>query len=145
MKFQNDFNKQNTFKFNIGKIMKEPIINFTKESKIILAIKINEQDIHKEIYFLQNFNKNEKKKYDNHIINLNNFVILINDNIYESKNYFIPKESGIYHIKIFIKNIVQDCFGLFYECRKITKINLFFFDTKNVTALKHVLIPPKMQ
>ena len=58
---------------------------------------------------------------------------MINDNIYESKNYFIPKESGIYHIKIFIKNIVQDCFGLFYECRKITKINLFFFDTKNVT------------
>ena len=42
--------------------MKEPIINFNKESKIILTIKINEDDIHKKIYFLQNFNKGEKKE-----------------------------------------------------------------------------------
>ena len=94
-----------------------------------------EDDIHKEIYFLQNFSEYEKENYDNHIINLNNFVILINDNIYESKNYFIAKASGIYYIKIFIKNIIQDYFGLFYECPKITKIDLSSFDTKNVTNM----------
>ena len=128
MKFQNDFDKENKFKCNIGKIMKESIINFNKE-KIILTVEINEGEIGQNIYFL-------REKFAD--INLKNSVILINDNIYESKNYFIAKTAGIYHIKIFFKNIIQDCDGLFTFCQNITKIDLSSFDTKNVTNMNEM-------
>ena len=132
MKYQNYFDKENKLKCNIGKIMKESIINFNKENKIILTVKINKDDIGKKIYFLQH---NEGEDFGDHRINLKNLVILINDNIYESKNYFIAKGSGIYHIKIFLKNIIQDYCGLLYGCKNITKIDLSSFDTKNVTDM----------
>ena len=130
MKFQNDFDKENKFKCNIGKIMKESIINFNKE-KIILTVEINEGEIGQNIYFL-------REKFAD--INLKNSVILINDNIYESKNYFIAKTAGIYHIKIFFKNIIQDCDGLFTFCQNITKIDLSTFDTKNVTDMSYMFL-----
>ena len=63
---------------------------------------------------------------------------MINDNIYESKNYFRAKTAGIYHIKIFLKNIIKDCYGLFYDCTYITKIDLSSFDTKNVTNMSRM-------
>ena len=105
MKYENDFNKDNKLLCNKGKILKEPIINFLK-NKITLTLKINIEDIDKKIYFLQRpvgyFEKEEYK------ININNFVIFINDKIYENKNYFVTKTVGIYHIKIFIKNNIHN-------------------------------------
>ena len=133
MKFQNDFDKENKLKCNIGKIMKESIINFNKESKIILTVKINEDDIGKKIYFLQNHLLSDY----GHRINLKNFVILINDNIYESKNYFIAKTAGIYIIlKYFFdtKN-VTDMSMMFYDCCNLINLDLSSFDTKNVTDM----------
>ena len=78
MKFQNDFDKENKLKCNIGKIMKESIINFNKESKIILTIKISEDDIGKKIYFLQNHLLSDY----GHRISLKNFIILIKRRIW---------------------------------------------------------------
>ena len=118
MKFQNDFDKENKLKCNIGKIMKESIINFNKESKIILTVKINEDDIGKKIYFLQNHLLSDY----GHRINLKNFVILINDNIYESKNYFIAKTAGIYIIlKYFLKILFKIVLVFFMIVRTLQK------------------------
>ena len=83
LKYENDFNKDNKLLCNKGKILKEPIINFLK-NKITLTLKINIEDIDKKIYFLQNPVEDfEKEEYK---ININNFVIFINDKIYENKN-----------------------------------------------------------
>ena len=132
LKYQNDFNKDNKLLCNVGKILKEPIINFLK-NKITLTLKINIKDIDKKIYFLQNpvfgFEKEEYK------ININNFVIFINDKIYENKNYFVTKTVGIYHIKLFIKNNIHNCHKLFINCENILNIDLSSFDTKNVTDM----------
>ena len=71
-------------------------------------------------------------------INIKYFVIFINDKIYENINYFIPKTLGIYHIKISIKNNIQNCYGLFSKCKNILNIDLSSFDTKNVTNMSYM-------
>ena len=75
---------------------------------------------------------------ENHKININNFVIYNNNILYESKEYFMPKTDGEYHIKIFIKNNLNDCFGLFFCCDKIINIDLSSFNAKNVTNMSHM-------
>jgi len=131
--------KDNKILCNIGKIIKKAIFNFNKENKIVLTLKINKEDINNKVYFLQDFDIMKRdidiKNIENHKININNYIILINDKIYESKRYFEPKTEGIYYIKIFMNHIIADCFGLFYECRNIINIDLSSFDTKNVTDM----------
>ena len=93
IKYKDYFNKENKFKCNLGKIIKESIDNFNKENTIILTLKINENDIDKKIYFLQNYDEMKSKNRSNHRIDINNFVILINDKIYKHKNYFVPRKN----------------------------------------------------
>ena len=113
------FAKENKIICNIGQIITKPIFNFNRENKIILALKINKEDIDKKVYFLQNYDKMKKKfsykkeEIENHKININNYVIFTNDKIYKSKRYFEPRIEGIYYVKIFINNMMEDCFGLF--------------------------------
>jgi len=150
IKKNNYFNGDNKIICNLGKIIKESIYNFNKENKIILTLNINKDDIGKKIYFLQNYDKmkislaedifwripkTKLKDIEHHKLNLNNFGILINDKIYKSKEYFIPESDGIYHIKIYIKNNIKDCLGLFYDCSNISNIDFSSFDTKNVTNM----------
>ena len=155
IKYKSDLNKDNKLKCNVGKIIKESIYNYNKENKIILSLKINKYDIdyynidEKKIYFIQNYDDFKSRHHysygkikdikntdkENHKINIKNFIIYINDKRYEHKNYFIPSKVGIYHIKIFIKNNIQDLFGLFYGCDKIINIDLSSFDTKYVTNM----------
>ena len=144
MKYQNGFNEENKFLCNVGKIMKEPIINFLK-NKITLTLVVNNDDIGKKNYFLQNYEKMKKNYHDikygeyrQHKLNINNFVILINNKMYESKEYFIPQTNGKYHITIFLKNNILDCFGLFYDCWKITNIDLSSLNTKDVSNMSHM-------
>ena len=61
-----------------------------------MTLKINKEDIGEKIYFLQNYDNIEKylkyyiKNVENHKLNINNYVILINEKIYKSKRYFEP-------------------------------------------------------
>ena len=58
LKYQNKFNNENRFKCNIGKILKESLVNFIqKTNKIILTVKICKDDINKKIYFVQNYDE----------------------------------------------------------------------------------------
>ena len=132
---QNESNIENTIFCNFGKLLKESIYNFNKENKIILTLKIKDYEIGQKIYFLQKFDEKNDQYIKNHKINLNNFDILINDKNYESKEYFLPKKEGKYYIKILIKNNINDCFGLFYQCSNIINADLSCFNTKNVTNM----------
>ena len=157
LKEKNKINRENKILCNIGKIMKESLNNFNKKNKILLTLKITKNDINKQIYFLQNyysmnynkyynhrgergyiFNADNVKGKESHKLNIDNFVIFINDKLYESKEYFIPEKVGIYHIKIITKNNIQDCFGLFYDCLNIIDIDLSSFDTKNVSNMSYM-------
>ena len=75
-----------------------------------MSLEIFKWNIGKKIYFLNTKGISDGK---DHKLNLNNCVILINDKIYDSKAYFVPKTEGIYTIKIFINHLVEDCFSIF--------------------------------
>ena len=59
-------------------------------------------------------------------INISDFIILINNKIFESQEYFVPKADGIYHIKIFINHNIKNCNGFFRYCRNIINIDLSY-------------------
>ena len=89
-----------------------------------MSIKINRTD---DFLFYNGKLKDLVKDIKNYKLNINNFIIFINDKKYESINYFIPQEEGIYIIKIFINAIMEDCFELFFGCRNIVNIDLSSF------------------
>ena len=153
------YNKDNKVLCNYGRIITKPLYIFNnKDNKIILTLKIDKYDKGKKIYFLQNYEtimnikinstddflfyngklKDLIKDIENYRLNIKNFVILINDKKYESKNYFIPIEEGTYIITIFINSFMKDCFGLFFCCRNILNIDLSSFYTNNVTNMKYM-------
>ena len=93
-----------------------------------MTLKINESDIGKKIYFL-----NEFKKF-----NRDSIVVFINGKICRYENYQkFPKE-GIYNVTIYINYILEDCAALFDGCYNIIDIDLSSFDTKNVTNMSHM-------
>ena len=154
-KIQNSINKKDEILCNYGRIIKDSIYNFNKENKIILnnynkenkiilTLKIDKVDIDKKINFLQDYDRmafyfEKKQNHREYKININDFKIIINDEeMYESKEYFKPKKDGIYQIKIFLNNIINNCFGLFFCCSNIINIDLSSFDTKNVTNMSYM-------
>ena len=83
---------------------------FSKENKIILTLNIDHSDIGEKIYFLQNYSEMEwsfEKDIEKNKLNINNFIIFINDKIYESKEYFVPETVGIYDIKIYANALLK--------------------------------------
>ena len=66
---------------NRGIIIKEPVYNYNKENKILLTLKINNNELGKKIYFI---------KYNE--LYLNNAILFINNQRYKYENYFKPKK-----------------------------------------------------
>ena len=112
--------------YNEGIILKESIKNFNKENKIKLTLKINESDIGKKIYFLQNIDvfKEFHSDVDVPKLNRDNIVVLIDGEICRYENYYkFPKE-GIYNVTIYINYILKDCTALFCCCENIIDIDI---------------------
>ena len=129
--------------YNLGTIIREPIESFydlTKEDKqkneIYLTLEVLEDDINKDIYFLDNFNNEDKegKNSSEYLKELNeyNTKIFINDIEYKYKKYFKPEKEGIYSIKIELNINIKDCSYMFYKCLNIKTIDLSSFNSKNV-------------
>ena len=128
---------------NIGTIIREPINEFNKfrieiqrKNEIILTLYIAKKDLYKEIYFLNNsgihFEENLKE------LNGTNIRIYINNAEQNFRKYFVPKEEGIYTIKIMFNIILKNCRCLFNDCKNITSIDLTCFDTDNVTNMSNM-------
>ena len=112
-------------------------------NEIILTVKINEADTHREIYFL-----NTNFFYNN--LNELNTKLYINNIKYQFNEYFIPKKEGLYTIKICIcwlyesenysdydldrfniRNAI-DMSNMFDGCTKLENIDLSSFDTTDI-------------
>ena len=86
----------------------ESIKNIDEKNEIRIELKINEEDVNKNVYFLDNsiFNSYLEE------LNESNTELFINEKKYEYKKFFIPAKEGNYNIKIkldFLK-IVVICF-----------------------------------
>ena len=142
---------------NIGIYLSYPIKEFLANKNIVIknkeikneiyiTLNIEKDDVDQEIYFLDNtdgaYNINDKEVNSVHDnlkeLNELNTELYINTIKEKYKKYFIPTEEGIFHIRLKFNNNIQDCSFMFYDCSKITKIDLSSFDTKNVTNMSYM-------
>ena len=113
-------------------------LNNNNLNEINMIIKINEDDINKDIYFIYNienkdnimnlYNNNEK------IIEMNelNTVLLINNIKYTFKKYFNFEKPGEYSIKLRLNFLIKDCSFMFYNCKQLTNIDLSNLNSSNI-------------
>ena len=110
----------------------------TKETnEIKISLIINEKDINKEIYFLDNYDS----CHDNlkELNELNTKIYIDNDEKnHEYKKYFKPKEKKEYEIKLKFNINLTDCSYMCAGCKNIKKITFINFNTKNVTDMKYM-------
>ena len=131
---------------NIIKKFKNIIKNYLyqKRNEIEILISIEKEDINRQIYFLSNkyYDINNNKYINCHdkykILNNSNTELYINEIKSEFNKYFIPKEEGEYKIKLRFNIDLKDCSYMFTGCENIISINLFDFNTKNVTNMKRM-------
>ena len=104
--------------------------NFNNE--ILLTIKIENEDINKEIYFLNN-----TKEHNNiNEINELNTIIYINNIEYQFQKYFIPENERIYNIKLIFYIYINNMNYMFYNCVKLKNFNFSLNDLNNVINKK---------
>ena len=145
--------------FNRGTLLKYPINEYlnkyknnengggnegNKNNEIIIKMNITQNEINKDIYFL-NYDKNESDKkykpyrdsieYYSKLLNESKIEIIINNKKYENKRYFKPENEGKYTIKLIFKDKITTCAFMFYSCSNLTNIDLSSFDTTNVTNM----------
>ena len=112
--------------------------NLVKNNKINIKLKINEEDINKKIYFLDNYEENGH--FHTHLKELNelNTEVYINNNKSKYEKYIIAKEKGIYDIKLKINTKLTDCSYMFFNCKNIIKIDFISFNTNDVVNMNYM-------
>jgi len=134
----------NYYDFNKGTFLKYPIKEFINDGKkineILITLKIEEIDINKNIYFLNNvdskYNKNKKNVLNE--LNNKNVELFINNKKNKFQKYFNPKKTGIYKVILKFNICIKNCSKMFYNCGNIINIDLSFFDSSQVTNTKYM-------
>ena len=137
----NEINNKDNIEEKFNEIIK--IYNNFNKNEIKLTLKIEKEDINKDIYFLDNSDDeiyiNGKFEEHHHDLlkelNETNVELFINNKKYKYKKFFRPEIEGIYLIVIKLKTNIKDCTGMFYNCRNLINIDLSSFDSKNVTRM----------
>ena len=158
---KNDSNKSNKYiflKFLIDEFLtiyeyKEYINKFKLNNKykynqslsneINILIKVEENDINKEVYFLDNYEYKDNEgmvHYNDNLkeLNLSNTELYVKNKKKEFKKYFIPERKGKYNVKLKFNINLTDCSYMFAGCEKIIEINFIYFNTKNVSNMKYM-------
>jgi len=122
---------------------KKSIETVEEKNIIILTLEIKQENVFKDIYFLDNVDYtdiNGKKHFHDNLKELNNknVDLYINNIKYDFKKYFTPDKEGEYSIKLIFKNNLKDCSFMFAGCENITKIDFSSFITKNVIDMKYM-------
>ena len=123
------------YMFEMCNELKEiPYINKNNKSvnkytnEINIVIKIEEDDVNKEISFFGYYNDGLKK------LNNENTELFINNKKYKYQKNFIPKKAEVYDIKLKFNIVLSDCNYMFSNCENIIKINFINFN-KNLNYL----------
>ena len=109
------------------------------KNEIEINLKIDKDDIEKEIFFLDNTNEyvdnNKKSHFNLTELNPSNTDLFINNQKIDYQKFFIPKIEDKYIIKLKFKNDLKNCSYMFYYCRNIIDINFKYFKTDNITNM----------
>ena len=107
-------------------------------NQIGITLQIEEGDLNKEIYFLDNTidyeDKNGNKSSHNKLkeLNENNVKLFIGKKEYKYKKYFRPTKTGKYSIILKLNGKIKDCSFMFYNCNNIINIDLSLFNNNNI-------------
>ena len=108
---------------------------------------VNETDINKNIYFLNNdsmdYDDRDYKnsiEYYNKLLYKSKIEIFIYNKKHEDKRYFQPKGIGEYKIKLKFNEKITDMSYMFYFCENITNIDLSSFDSKKITNISSIFM-----
>ena len=126
-------------KFNIGTYLKYPVNEYLnnknlikKDNNILIKLKIEDMDINKEIYFLNNNNIYLKE------LNESNTELFINESKKNYEKFFKPEKEGIYIIKLKFNTTIKDCSFMFSNCENIIQLDLSSFDTSSATNMNNM-------
>ena len=113
---------------------------------IIGEIKISPEDKNKNIQIINSFEnikrENGIKDTEDDFKSANekeikeNIEIIINEKKIDFSYYYKFEKDGIYKIQYLFKNKLSKTNHMFNNCKKITKLDFSFFNTKNVTNMK---------
>ena len=103
--------------------------NPANANEIIIKIKIDEEDVNRTVYFLDN------SKYHDYLTELDesNTTLIINEERVPYAKSFIPSKSGIYSIKLKFTINLTSCAYMFFGCSKVIDIDFSNFNFQNVT------------
>ena len=110
------------------------IYKYLNKNEIILTLKINKEDVYKNIYFIDNSNNHDIFEEMNEL----NTKIYINNNNSKYKKFFIPKKEGIYTIKLLMNFSLTSTSYMFYNCKNLIEIDLSSLNTSQVTKMNEM-------
>ena len=119
------------------------------KNEITQEIKIEQNEVNKTIYFLDNTQETDgnyiengkevKHNHDNLIeMNESNTTLIIDGKKVPFKKYFIPTKIGTFLIKLLFKNNLSNCAYMFCNCKNIINIDFSKFNTKNLTNMQNM-------
>ena len=125
---------------NIEKIENAEEIKTSGINEINLQLKIETDDLKKEIYFLDNtniFDENLVKHYHDFLKELNetNTELFIDEKEHKYQKFFTFDKKGTYSIKLKFKIRIKDCSYMFCNCVNITNIDFSSFDSRSVNNM----------
>jgi len=131
-------NKKELIKKNMKNIKLKNEIKQKKLNEINIQLKIGTDDINEIIFFLNGMSFTNDINDNLKELNELNTELYINDIKFKFKKYFIPKNEGIYEIKLRFNINIKDCSFMFYNCYKIINLDLSSFDTQNITDMSYM-------
>ena len=112
------------------------------KNEITITLKIEQADVNKEIYFLDNTNKYIEKNKSPHgylsELNNDNTELFIDENKVNYQKYFVPPYEGNFEIKLKFNTFLKDCSYMFYYCQNIIKIDFSCFKSHNITNMNNM-------
>ena len=127
-------------------IKKSKTLNLENKAlnEIKLQLLVDEDNINKNIYFLDNTYK-DGKPYHGYLKELNesNTKLYINKKEYKYNKYFIPKKEGIYSIVLKFTILMKDCSCMFFNCKNIISIDFSSFISSEVTSMNRMFLDCK--
>ena len=139
------FNNENDYEKKFNSLLK--IYNKMQISnEIRMTVKVDKEDINKNIYFLDNtngriiVNGREEEHFHDFLKELNQSKVdvFINGNKFKYLKCFKTDKKEIYNITLKFKKDIKDCSFMFYGCDHLINIDLSSFSTRNVINMENM-------
>ena len=116
-------------------------VNNGKKNEIIVKLKIEKEDINKDIYILNNLNYANSDGIIHEVdelkeINKENTLLFVDNKEVEYEKYIKFDKIGTHEIKIKLKINLINANCMFFGCKNIIDIDLSAFNTQNMINMK---------